>query len=268
MGFGNVLGGVATGLQAADELALEQQRIDAANKAAAADAEIARQNLALKQLQLADTRSRDAQVQVNRHIADTVKLVAQIIKNGQAAGSPPDKLMNSVAPLLNDVDAWGARTGQDTSKLREGITAYVQAGGAPSPKVGQTLEGIKAKLARGEKLTPPEQKLYDDSLHQNSLQGFLKETLTDAVISNLASPTAAGFSLIPPANAAPPGATAKLPNVLQGIVGEGEGGTVGDVLEGIGLIGPNGIFMQDWRKTLDDALSENPIASDLSEPRL
>ncbi len=178
MGFGYVLGGVAKGLQAADELAQKQTVADAQAARANTQIGIALKNLELKQTQLSDTKDRNLQSQVNKHIADSVKVVTQIIKNGQATGTPPDKLMNAVAPLLDDIDAWGLRIGNDTSKIRLGITNLVKTGGGTAaPKVGSTLENIKAKLSRGEKLNAGEQKLYDDSLHSNAMQALINEAL-------------------------------------------------------------------------------------------
>jgi hypothetical protein len=178
MGFGYVLGGIAKGLQEQDELAQKQQVANAA--AAKADAQLAMtaKSLSLKEQSLADAKDRNVQSQVNKHIADSVKVITQIIKNGQATGTPPDKLMNAVAPLLDDVDAWGLRIGSDTSKLRTGILNLVQAGAKAPTKVGATLEDIKANYAAtGKFQNAAQERLYRDSLHQDAVEAAIKDAL-------------------------------------------------------------------------------------------
>jgi hypothetical protein len=201
MGIGYVLGGVAKGLQAQDELAQKQQVADAAAQMDATKIGLAAQSLSVKQQALQDSQDRNLQTQVNKHIADVTKLVTEIIKNGQTSGTAPDKLMNAVAPLLDDIDAWGARVGQDTSKIRASIVATVQNPTTAPVKVGQTLEQIKADLAAGKKLTPSQQKLYDDSLHAD----FLSSLLTpDATGEGAPAPAAAPAPLETPAPAPAP----------------------------------------------------------------
>jgi hypothetical protein len=201
MGFGFALGGVAKGLIAQDELAQKQTIADAAAARANAQIGIALKGLDLRERTLADTQSRNLQTQVNKHISDSVKVVMQIIKNGQATNTPPDKLMNAVAPLLDDIDAWGLRIGSDTSKLRLGITNLLKTGVTAAPKVWSTLEDIKAKLSRGEKLTPGQQKLYDDSLHSNAIQDLIDQALQGSEGGDTGSPAAPAVPATPAAPA-------------------------------------------------------------------
>jgi hypothetical protein len=44
----------------------------------------------------------------------------------------------------------------------------------PQDKIGATVEGIRAKLSRGEALTPGEQKVYDDVIKQDYLTRLLQ----------------------------------------------------------------------------------------------
>lgn len=199
---GFAAGGAADALNQGLDRALRQQTADATNARANIQIGLAQKGLELRQQQLADAQGRNTQSQVNKHIADVTRLVTQIIKNSPNA--PRDKLMNTINPLLDDIDAWGARVGQDTSKLRAGFVQLVQQPSSAPLKVGQTLEQIKADLASGKKLTPSQQRLYDDSIHSDFLNSLLKPDQGGDMGGGLPTETPA------PAGAAPASATTTL----------------------------------------------------------
>jgi hypothetical protein len=197
MGFGIALGGVASGLESAENARRQNEELELRKRAIAQDSELRNKALAIQDAQLKRQDKNDLLSQADDIIGKQLKVVQDTIKAGKEAGQPVSAIAAAIEPLLADVDKLSGAVGRDGSIYRKQVDAALtaptameaataegeaagkaavvkdqtmRAAGVVPSGADNTLEQIKATIAaKGfEALTPGQRQLYQDSLKQSS----------------------------------------------------------------------------------------------------
>jgi hypothetical protein len=188
MGIGIALGGVARGLESAEQALQNQQELKLRQQTILQDADLRKQAVGVQERGLQRAEQQDLLSQADTIIGNELKVVGEVIKEGLAAGHTKEQLATAVEPILADVDRLSARVGRDSSVYRNQVGAMLtqptaaQAAAAEGTAEAEkskamtaagvssanVMETIKLKIARGDQLTPGEERLYSDSLKQGT----------------------------------------------------------------------------------------------------
>lgn len=164
MGFGIALGGVASGLESGLEITRKNREMDLRQQALSTNKALREKALGIQAGQVQRKQDQALLAEGDKILAQHTKVITELVAKAREAGQPPEKIMATVQPLLEDAEALSTKLGKDPAFLRNQVTAMV---GIPSaektPQIGSTMEGIKAKLASGQELSPGEKQLYDDA---------------------------------------------------------------------------------------------------------
>jgi hypothetical protein len=243
MGFGIALGGVAKGLESAEQARVQNEELEMRRTAIAQDSELRNKALAIQDASLKRQEKNDLLGQADEIIGKQLKVVQDTIKAGKDAGQPVSAIAAAIEPLLADVDKLSSAVGRDGSIYRKQIDAALTAPTAmeASTAEGQaeankaitkdktmreagvvpagadnTLETIKAKIAKDMPLTAGEKQLYQDSLKQSSQD---VADLIKAISGGETTP--APTSTAAPAPVAAPAASSSVPTVPPALAGKG-----------------------------------------------
>lgn len=134
MASGFFLGGMAEGAMGAQKQAL-------AERTQTQDVGLRSRGLDLQEQQFQRTLNQDASIEADKRIADTMSVVSETIKSGLAGGVPPDKLKQTVMPLIQSVLPIAQRTGRDPNALVAQVDAQLA---TPSPVARAAVEGRAA----------------------------------------------------------------------------------------------------------------------------
>ena len=242
MGLGIALGGVAKGLESAENARTQTRELDLRQQALAATVDYRNKALSAKQQQIVENHRRTLSLEVDKVVAANLKVVGDVIKGAREAGNTPEQIAAAVEPLLADAETLYAKIGKDSSSFRSQANALIGIPQKPNGMtVGGTLESIKAKLATGQPLNEGEQTIYNDALRMSKLDrqilglgigddifGKPEATADPAAPSTpaIATPVPAATSAQPPAPAptpAPAAATspsAPMPPVPANLAGK------------------------------------------------
>jgi hypothetical protein len=241
MGFGMALGGVAKGLESAEQARVQNEELALRTRAIAQDGELRNKALAIQDAQLKRQDKNDLLSQADDIIGKQLKVVQDTIKAGKEAGQPVSAIAAAIEPLLADVDKLSGAVGRDGSIYRKQVDAALTAPTAMEASTAEgkaeanaaitkdktmreagvvpagadnTLETIKAKIAKDIPLTAGEKQLYQDSLKQSS-QGVAD--LIKALSGGETTPAPTSTA----APAAAPAASSGIPTVPPALAGKG-----------------------------------------------
>ncbi len=112
--------------------------------------------------------------QADKLVSKHLKVINEVIKASREAGEPPEKISAAIEPLLSDVESLSAAAGKDPAVIRMRVDALLVVPAAKDePKVGSTVESIRARIARGDPLSASEKQVYADALRINRYDRML-----------------------------------------------------------------------------------------------
>jgi hypothetical protein len=212
MGLGYLLGGAAEGIQTGIRAKQDQEEIALRNKTIMQDDRLRTRAMDIQEQSLKREEQQDLLSQADKIIGDQLKIVSEVVKHGKEAGRTPEQIAATVEPILVDVDNLSKRAGRDGSVYRRQVEAMLtmptaveaaasegtaeaaksKAMTAAGVSTDNVVETIKLKIARGDQLTPGEERLYQDSVHKtgNALAEALKPFLEGSDGASEAAPAA------------------------------------------------------------------------------
>lgn len=124
MAGGFFLGGVAEGMADADKRALQREQLsqelglrtrmlDLTEKNQTATQGIAERAQSLAEKESARSGAREGMAVVDKHIAETMKVVSETVQSAVAAGRDPAAIQKAVQPLVDSAKRLAARSGRD-----------------------------------------------------------------------------------------------------------------------------------------------------------
>lgn len=174
MGIGNFLGGAAQGLKAGADIRSRENELRIRQQGLTQNATLRERALGLQEQRQAQNQVRGLLGQADKLIAEHFKVVGEVIKASKEAGESPDKIAQAVQPLMEDVDTLASAVGRDPTPLRNRVSALIGVPDAKDePKVGSTVESIRARIARGDPLSASEKQVYADALRINRYDRML-----------------------------------------------------------------------------------------------
>ncbi len=134
MANGIFLGGMASGMETAQKLALQEQQLkqdaalrsrglDITERGHVDDVRLREKGLTLQERQIKNAESQQFSGEIDKQIASTMKIVGDTIKESIAVGRDPEAVAKAVAPLVESAQRLAARGGRDPAA----IAAQVQA---------------------------------------------------------------------------------------------------------------------------------------------
>jgi hypothetical protein len=138
MGNGFFLGGMAEGMA-------DSRRQSLAEQTQTQDVGLRSRALDLQERTIRNSENVKASEVADKHIADTMGIVAETIKAGIAGGTSPDKLLMTVSPLLDSAKQLAARAGRNPAALDAQVKALVS-----NPTVAATAATAGSARAAGE----------------------------------------------------------------------------------------------------------------------
>jgi hypothetical protein len=238
---GFALGGIAKGLESAEEARNKRKELALREQTIAQDSALRSRALDIQDAQEKRLANQDLLSQADKHIGDLLKVVGETIKQGKAAGHTPEQLSLAVSDVMAEVDRLASAVGRDGGIYRKQVDAMLAAptatetaaaegqaeGVAQAAKTkamseagvssSSVLETIKLKIARGEQLTPGEERLYQDSVKSAAagassfLQQFLSENNPTPTVQAPAATPVKTTTVPAPAPAIPTNLVGKQP---------------------------------------------------------
>lgn len=174
MGIGIALGGVSEGINAGLDRSLKTKELDFRKMAQSQDVGLASRGLDIRQNELDRNAQADLEARIAKNIENSSKVISETVKAAIANGTPPEKIKSVIEPLVANVETAMKSVGTDPTQFRQQVDLMIQTPPElEGTKIGATLEGVKSKIAKGETLTPGQQKLYDDSLKHDAMLAAL-----------------------------------------------------------------------------------------------
>lgn len=156
MANGFFLGGVAEGMADADKRAIQREQLaqdlglrtralDLTETKQKSDISLGERAQALAEKNAARSASREGSATADKHIAETMAIVGETIKNGMAAGRDPEMIQKAVAPLVDSAKRLAARSGRDPAAFDAQVGAMLT---QPTLTEAATAEGTAAGVKK------------------------------------------------------------------------------------------------------------------------
>src|SRR5680860_1305810 len=122
MGIGIALGGVAKGIDSAEQAKFNQEQLALRRQGLTQDAKLREQALGIQQQQLVQSKWRDLMTQAGQQITSTTSLITETIKSAREAGNDPQQIAAAVEPLVVTVEELSQSAGlNSTIRQRVGV---------------------------------------------------------------------------------------------------------------------------------------------------
>ena len=142
-------GGFAEGSMGAQKMAL-------AERAQTEQTELGRGTLGLQERQFGRQLNQDTLTRGDALIAQNMAVVSETIKNAVAVGTPPEKITQTVMPLVQSAQAIAQRIGRDPAALAAQVQAEIARPGAIQvAETGGTATGRAAVAGEAARLQVP-----------------------------------------------------------------------------------------------------------------
>lgn len=147
MANGFFLGGAAEGMMGAQKMAL-------AERSQTEDTGLRTRGLELQERQFNNTVSQQVAKEADTRIAETMAAAAETIKAGLEGGAAPEKIRQTVTPLLQSAQAIASRVGRDPAALAAQLDAQLT---NPNPVARAGVKGTAAGVERVEQARTEQQ---------------------------------------------------------------------------------------------------------------